>query len=87
MRLNGWQANATDEDVVTVLRRYGAVDPRKLEDGEEHPEFEWTSYVDTDEDVLNALAITLWYNDRSDAAITTILAEVKALLEKHGRQS
>jgi len=84
MYVKGWQANTTGEDVAKVLERFGAVDIVS-EEGDEHPEFTWTSFVDCDEDLLKLLAITLWYNDRSDDDITAIIEIVREQLTFRGK--
>lgn len=85
MYLKGWQENTTHEDVAAVLTKYGATDVVK-QFSTEFPEFTWTSYVDDDRDVLDALSIMLWYNDRSDESIATIRARIAELLVEHKRK-
>jgi len=84
MYLKGWQANATGEDVESVLSENRAIDIKKHE-GQEAAEFTWTSYVDTDDDILDVLSIALWYNDRTEDSIREVRAELKSLLARHRR--
>jgi len=87
MRFEGWQANTTGEDVASVLRRFGAEDVQ-TQPGETWPEFIWTSYVDSDEDIVDVLAIMLWYNERTDEEIEAARSVMREWLAKtRGRKS
>lgn len=87
MSFNGWPDNATGEDVVAMLKKYGGYDMIQHPNPNGDRFFKWYSAVDKDIDILNVLCIMLWYNDRSVKSIDSIRAEVATLLTIHRRRA
>lgn len=82
MYVDGWQANTTDEDVRSVLERFGAEQIKALgPDPSGWPAFTWRSFVDADEELVNLTLIGAWYNDRNDEQLEDLRTLLTAWLK------
>jgi hypothetical protein len=87
MLLKAWMCNTNkheDDHTVDVLNTYGAsdvkVDVATKDNKQDGTEYNFDLYVDTEEDVANAVAVMLFYNDRSASTIKAAMPQIQALI-------
>ena len=88
MKVNFWMTNVNVGEVPLTkkfLVKQGASDLTVDEKAIDGPEYEWSDYCDSEDDIWTCLSYMLFYNDRAPETIAKFEPEFKALLAKYRR--